>query len=97
MLTLNLRKRERDGLLVRTVYPTVPPQAEYSLTSMARELHATLRGALASWVPRMVGVHVRGSVSGPAEAARLVGAVADAAELPVLPGDSNTVWADEGD
>ncbi|MBZ6103977.1 putative HTH-type transcriptional regulator YybR [Streptomyces sp. YIM 130001] len=42
MLTLNLRKLERDGLLIRTVYPTVPPKVEYSLTPMARELHATL-------------------------------------------------------
>ena len=38
MLTLNLRKLERDGLLVRTVYPTVPPKVEYSLTPIAREL-----------------------------------------------------------
>ena len=42
MLTLNLRKLERDGLLIRTVYPTVPPKVEYSLTPMARELHDTL-------------------------------------------------------
>jgi DNA-binding HxlR family transcriptional regulator len=32
MLTLNLRKLERDGLLIRTVYPTVPPKVEYRLT-----------------------------------------------------------------
>jgi DNA-binding HxlR family transcriptional regulator len=38
MLTLNLRKLERDGLLVRTVYPTVPPKVEYQLTGIAREL-----------------------------------------------------------
>lgn len=51
MLTLNLRKLERDGLLIRTVYPTVPPKVEYSLTPMARELHATLTG-LVSWAER---------------------------------------------
>jgi DNA-binding HxlR family transcriptional regulator len=51
MLTLNLRKLERDGLLVRTVYPTVPPKVEYSLTSMARELHATL-ASLVGWAQR---------------------------------------------
>ncbi|MEV5989389.1 helix-turn-helix domain-containing protein [Streptomyces sp. NPDC052051] len=51
MLTLNLRKLERDGLLVRTVYPTVPPKVEYSLTPMARELHATLSG-LVGWAER---------------------------------------------
>ncbi|MFJ7628219.1 winged helix-turn-helix transcriptional regulator [Streptomyces sp. NPDC097595] len=51
MLTLNLRKLERDGLLIRTVYPTVPPKVEYSLTPMARELHATLTG-LVGWAER---------------------------------------------
>lgn len=51
MLTLNLRKLERDGLLIRTIYPTVPPKVEYSLTPMARELHATLTG-LVGWAER---------------------------------------------
>ncbi|MFF4955478.1 winged helix-turn-helix transcriptional regulator [Streptomyces sp. NPDC001222] len=51
MLTLNLRKLERDGLLIRTVYPTVPPKVEYTLTPMARELHATLTG-LVGWAER---------------------------------------------
>ncbi|MER6573911.1 helix-turn-helix domain-containing protein [Streptomyces sp. NPDC001093] len=51
MLTLNLRKLERDGLLIRTVYPTVPPKVEYSLTPMARELHASLTG-LVGWAER---------------------------------------------
>lgn len=48
MLTLTLRKLERDGLLRRTVYPTVPPKVEYELTGMARELHETL-SALTGW------------------------------------------------
>ncbi|HVV07740.1 helix-turn-helix domain-containing protein [Amycolatopsis sp.] len=51
MLTLNLRKLERDGLLVRTVYPTVPPKVEYSLTDMARELYTSLTGLL-GWAER---------------------------------------------
>lgn len=42
MLTLTLRNLERDGLVVRTVYPTVPPKVEYTATTMARELHDTL-------------------------------------------------------
>ncbi|MFJ9692233.1 winged helix-turn-helix transcriptional regulator [Kitasatospora sp. NPDC101183] len=54
MLTLNLRKLERDGLLVRTVYPTVPPKVEYTLTPMARELHASLAG-LVGWAERHRG------------------------------------------
>lgn len=51
MLTLNLRRLERDGLLIRTVYPTVPPKVEYSLTSMAQELHTSLTG-LVAWAER---------------------------------------------
>ena len=51
MLTLTLRNLERDGLLVRTVYPTVPPKVEYSLTDPARELADTLAG-LTSWAER---------------------------------------------
>jgi DNA-binding HxlR family transcriptional regulator len=51
MLTLTLRNLERDGLLVRTVYPTVPPRVEYTATGMARELRATLAG-LTDWAER---------------------------------------------
>jgi DNA-binding HxlR family transcriptional regulator len=51
MLTLTLRKLERDGLLVRTVYPVVPPKVEYTLTQMARELHQSLR-ELTDWARR---------------------------------------------
>ncbi|GAA5168252.1 MULTISPECIES: winged helix-turn-helix transcriptional regulator [Amycolatopsis] len=54
MLTLTLRKLERDGLLVRTVYPTVPPKVEYSLTDMARELYTSLTGLL-GWAERHRG------------------------------------------
>src|SRR5919201_1274780 len=51
MLTLTLRNLERDGLLIRTVYPTVPPKVEYSLTAMAQELYESL-AALTSWAER---------------------------------------------
>jgi DNA-binding HxlR family transcriptional regulator len=51
MLTLTLRNLERDGLLVRTVYPTVPPRVEYTATGMARELRASLAG-LTDWAER---------------------------------------------
>ncbi len=51
MLTLTLRNLERDGLLVRTVYPTVPPKVEYSLTDAAREL-ADILGGLTGWAER---------------------------------------------
>jgi DNA-binding HxlR family transcriptional regulator len=51
MLTLKLRKLGRDGLLVRTVYPVVPPRVEYTLTEMAQELHASLL-ELTAWAKR---------------------------------------------
>ncbi|MFH9043415.1 winged helix-turn-helix transcriptional regulator [Streptomyces sp. NPDC017966] len=51
MLTLTLRRLERDGLLIRTIHPTVPPEVEYDLTPMARELHASLIG-LVGWAER---------------------------------------------
>src|SRR5260370_19179253 len=51
MLTLTLRNLERDGLLVRTVYPPVPPKVEYTATDMARELDDSLTG-LVGWAER---------------------------------------------
>jgi DNA-binding HxlR family transcriptional regulator len=51
MLTLTLRNLERDGLLVRTVYPTVPPRVEYEATPMAKELYQSLNGLL-GWAER---------------------------------------------
>lgn len=51
MLTLTLRNLERDGLLIRTVYPTVPPKVEYRLTAMAQELYESLV-ALTRWAER---------------------------------------------
>jgi DNA-binding HxlR family transcriptional regulator len=51
MLTLTLRNLERDGLLTRTVYPTVPPKVEYVATEMARELYESLV-ALTTWAER---------------------------------------------
>jgi DNA-binding HxlR family transcriptional regulator len=38
MLTVTLRGLERDGLVVRTVHPTVPPRVDYALTPMGRTL-----------------------------------------------------------
>ncbi len=51
MLTLTLRNLERDGLLDRKVYPTVPPKVEYTLTDIARELHESLL-SLTDWAER---------------------------------------------
>src|ERR1700722_16746566 len=59
MLTLNLRKLERDGLLVRTVYPTVPPKVEYRLTAIAQELVESF-AMLTAWGARRRGALARG-------------------------------------
>jgi DNA-binding HxlR family transcriptional regulator len=48
MLTLTLRGLERDGLVNRTVFPTVPPRVEYRLTDLGCSLLKTVRG-LAEW------------------------------------------------
>ncbi|MFD8708724.1 winged helix-turn-helix transcriptional regulator [Kitasatospora sp. NPDC059648] len=48
MLTLTVRQLERDGLITRTVHPTVPPQVEYELTMMGRSLTHLVK-ALADW------------------------------------------------
>ncbi|MCX4527266.1 MULTISPECIES: helix-turn-helix domain-containing protein [unclassified Streptomyces] len=48
MLTLTVRRLERDGLVSRTVYPTVPPQVEYELTPLGHSLTHLIKG-LADW------------------------------------------------
>jgi DNA-binding HxlR family transcriptional regulator len=54
MLTLSLRGLERDGLVRRSVFPTVPPRVEYSLTPLGRTLLAPLN-ELATWAFRNGG------------------------------------------
>jgi DNA-binding HxlR family transcriptional regulator len=48
MLTLTLKGLERDGLITRTVYPTIPPRVEYDLTKLGRSLLEPITG-LAKW------------------------------------------------
>jgi len=48
MLTLTLKGLERDGLVTRTVYPTIPPRVEYELTGLGRTLRKPIQ-ALAQW------------------------------------------------
>ncbi|MFC3893568.1 winged helix-turn-helix transcriptional regulator [Lentzea rhizosphaerae] len=51
MLTQTLRTLERDGLVTRTVYPSVPLRVEYELTSLGRSVTEPL-AALRSWAQR---------------------------------------------
>ena len=48
MLTLTLRNLERDGLVSRTVTPTVPPRVDYALTELGRDLLIPV-SALGAW------------------------------------------------
>ena len=48
MLTLTLRNLERDGLVSRTVTPTIPPRVDYALTELGRSLQKPICG-LATW------------------------------------------------
>ena len=47
MLTQSLRQMERDGLVVRTVHPVVPPKVEYRLTQLGQSLGEAFCGV---WV-----------------------------------------------
>ncbi len=44
MLTKTVRQMERDGLLIRTVHPVVPPKVEYKLTELGFSLSAAFCG-----------------------------------------------------
>jgi DNA-binding HxlR family transcriptional regulator len=48
MLTLTLKGLERDGLVTRTMYPTIPPRVEYELTKLGRSLLIPITG-LGEW------------------------------------------------
>ena len=48
MLSLTLRGLERDGLVTRTVFPTVPPRVDYALTGLGRSLWVPVE-ALGTW------------------------------------------------
>lgn len=48
MLTLTVRGLERDGLITRTVTPSIPPRVDYALTELGRSLLEPVR-ALGDW------------------------------------------------
>lgn len=48
VLTQQLKEMEKDGLILREVYPQVPPKTEYSLTDFGRTLMPVLN-AMCNW------------------------------------------------
>ena len=48
MLAQQLRELEKDGLIIRTVYPVVPPKTEYKLTEFGKSL-APILDAMCDW------------------------------------------------
>jgi DNA-binding HxlR family transcriptional regulator len=48
MLTLTLRGLERDGLVTRTIFPTIPPRVDYELTALGHSLRQPIE-ALGNW------------------------------------------------
>ncbi len=51
MLTLTLRGLERDGLVTRTVFPTIPPRVDYELTELGQTLLEPVM-ALVAWAEK---------------------------------------------
>jgi DNA-binding HxlR family transcriptional regulator len=62
MLTITLRGLERDGLVTRTVFPTIPPRVDYELTDLGRSLQKPVI-ALGAWAyanqPEIEGARLR--------------------------------------
>src|SRR5450432_2256578 len=54
MLTLTLRGLERDGLVTRTVFPTIPPRVDYELTDLGRGLWQAVQ-PLGAWARGHIG------------------------------------------
>ena len=55
MLTQTLRQMERDGLVVRTVHPVVPPKVEYRLTAFGLSLSEAFCGVW-MWAEKNLGI-----------------------------------------
>jgi len=53
MLTLQLRELEEDEVIIRTVYPQVPPKVEYSLSDFGQSLKPILL-SLRAWGTRVM-------------------------------------------
>ena len=60
MLTRQLRELEGDGLVMRTVYPEVPPRVEYAITGFGRTLVPVME-ALCAWGLEYLGIDDEGT------------------------------------
>jgi DNA-binding HxlR family transcriptional regulator len=49
MLTLTLKGLERDGMVTRTMFPTIPPRVEYELTALGHASREPIR-VLVEWI-----------------------------------------------
>jgi len=72
MLTQQLRELEADGLLLRTVYPQVPPRVEYALTELGRSVLPVL-AQLSSWGALFEAKHLEAGVVDPGAAGQETG------------------------
>lgn len=54
MLTQQLRELESDGLIVRTVYPVVPPKTEYSLSEFGKSITPII-DSMCDWGNNYIG------------------------------------------
>ncbi len=77
MLTLTLRGLERDGLITRTIFPTIPPRVDYELTALGRSLLEPVMG-LSAWALKHIAkietarARFDGTASKPARSAGVV-------------------------
>ena len=59
MLTSQLRQLERDGIIIRKIYPEVPPRVEYSLTPIGKKLIHVYQ-ALNTWALEYIDMEYTG-------------------------------------
>jgi len=64
MLPQQLKELERDGLVVRTVYPEVPPRVEYGLTELGETAFPILE-MMYTWEAKQLGVAEENGVDAP--------------------------------
>src|SRR3954469_12085534 len=57
MLTLTLRNLERDGLVSRTVTPTIPPRVDYALTELGHSLLTPVSALAESALHNVAAIH----------------------------------------